>query len=108
MHFQVPTQGFNEQVFQHAVEPDADGEIHVELKNPKLGLGPRWTYSPEELPHLYEWKMMGQGTYVLGVEPANCLGMHGRADARANGQLIFLEPGESREYHLELEVVKYP
>ncbi len=50
--------------------------------------------------------MMGQGTYVLGVEPTNSSGMHGRAAARAGGDLPELAPGESRHYELELEVVE--
>lgn len=104
MEFHAPQQSFKEQVFQHQVIPGADGKVSVELINNKLGLGLRWMYSFEELPYLYEWKMMGQGTYVLGVEPANCAGMHGRADARSKDQLVMLSPGEERCYHLALEV----
>ena len=47
---------------------------------------------------------MGQGAYVLGVEPANSSGMKGRAAARESGDLPYLAPGESRHYELEVEL----
>jgi hypothetical protein len=52
-----------------------------------------------------EWKMMGEGSYVVGIEPANCNGLGGRAATRQNGALPFLSPGENREYCLDLEII---
>jgi hypothetical protein len=49
--------------------------------------------------------MLGQGEYVVGLEPGNCLVL-GRAEERKSGRLQFLEPGEIREYHLELGVLE--
>jgi hypothetical protein len=45
---------------------------------------------------------MGHGAYVLGLEPANC-GTEGRSKERARGTLQSLEPGESREFQVEIE-----
>jgi hypothetical protein len=45
--------------------------------------------------------MLGEGTYVVGIEPCTNR-TAGRLDARARGELIELEPGESRWYELEL------
>jgi hypothetical protein len=103
-HFQTPTHGFTEMVFIHRPVPDEDGLAAIELTNPKMGLGLRWRYETASLPYLYEWKMMGEGNYVVGIEPSNCNGMEGRAAARSTGQLPILEPGESRNYRIELEV----
>jgi hypothetical protein len=47
--------------------------------------------------------MMGQINYVLGIEPANCQ-VGGRSQERARGALQFLQPGEQREFHVEIEV----
>ena len=58
----------------------------------------------DELDHFTEWKMNNLGTYVVGLEPANCL-VEGRDVDRAAGRLQFLEPGESREVHLEIGVL---
>jgi hypothetical protein len=48
---------------------------------------------------------MGESAYVLGIEPANCGGIMGRAAARESGDLPTLEPGESRTYQIALEVL---
>lgn len=104
--FQPPTPGYREQVFIHRPTPDAQGMAVVELVNPQLGLGVRWTYDTSHLPFLFEWKMMGEGAYVVGVEPVNCDGVGGRASARQLGQLPFLEPGETRTYRLAMEVIQ--
>jgi len=101
---QAPTAGYREQVFRHVLKADANGKVRVEIENPTIGIGLRLSYDKTALPHLFEWKMMGQGTYVLGIEPGNSSGIQGRAVARQINDLPILEPGESRAYRLELEV----
>jgi hypothetical protein len=103
--FQPPTPGYQEQVFIHRPITDEAGLTQVELDNPQLGLGLRWSYPTANLPYLMEWKMMGESAYVVGVEPANCNGLGGRAATRELGQLPMLEPGESRDYQIALEVI---
>jgi hypothetical protein len=102
---QIPTAGFHEQVFGHVPVADKEGNVHIELKNPNLGLGLRWTYQKTSLPYLFQWKMMGEGTYVVGIEPANCSGIMGRSKARMNSDLPYLEPGESHHYMIEVEII---
>ena len=102
--FQVPTPGYQEQVFIHRPETDENGFAHVALSNPQIGLSLNWTYQTANLPYLMEWKMMGQGAYVVGVEPANCNGLGGRAATRELGQLPMLAPGESRNYQIAVEI----
>ena len=48
--------------------------------------------------------MMGMGTYVMGLEPGNCL-VEGRAKERAAGRLSFLEPGEEKEFVVECGIL---
>jgi hypothetical protein len=45
--------------------------------------------------------MLGEGTYVVGIEPSTNR-TAGRLDSRARGELIELGPGEGRIYDLEL------
>ena len=104
MSFQPPMAGYHEQVFHHTPLADENGRAQIELKNPTLGMGLRWRYQKETLPHLFQWKMMGHGAYVLGVEAANSSGMKGRAAARESGDLPYLTPGECRRYELEVEL----
>jgi Domain of unknown function (DUF4432) len=103
MRFQEPTTGYSEQVFIHDLPADAGGWASVKLVNPTLRLWLQVRYQKESLPNLVEWKQMGQGAYVLGLEPSNC-GVEGRAKDRARGVLQYLEPDESREFEVEIEV----
>jgi hypothetical protein len=103
--FQPPTPGYQEQVFIHRPVVDQQGIATVELSNPILGIGLRWSYQAANLPYLMEWKMMGEGAYVVGVEPANCNGLGGRAATRDMGQLPVLEPGENQSYQIDLEII---
>lgn len=104
-HFQEPSPGYREQVFIHQPKADQDGNATIELNNPQMGIGMRWKYAATALPYLMEWKMMGEGAYVVGIEPANCNGTGGRLATREKGQLPIIEPGESCHYSIELEVV---
>jgi hypothetical protein len=88
----------------HRVCAGPDGWASTALVNRRLGLGLSIKQRPDQLPWLWQWKQLGYGAYVAGVEPANCFG-RGRADDRARGTLQFLEPGERRKHSLELGVL---
>ena len=90
---QLPTAGFAEQVFYHDIPADADGMAHIQLTNPDEKV--RLTVSCEKsaLPLFAEWKQMGQGEYVLGLEPANCVPENQNGN-RAKGILKTIAPGE--------------
>ena len=107
--FTTPTPGYREQVFYHEMEADNAGDVRVALINRTLdgGLGVYLKYHQKTLPYLVQWKQMGFGTYVLGLEPANCH-VEGRAAERASGRLQHLQPGETRTYRLELGVLDGP
>jgi len=114
-HFQAPEAGFQEQVYFHEFALSNDGRVTTAIVDETTassdgsapGIGVYCTYSPAQLPRFIEWKMMGSGTYVVGMEPANCMVM-GRPHDRAEGTLQFLEPGEKREYRLEIGVLAGP
>jgi len=93
-YMEAPQAGFTEQVFYHKIPADADGFAAIELVNYDSKRKLRVSYRTKELPYLIEWKMMGQGEYVLGLEPANCL-PEGQAANAAKGILPMLAPGES-------------
>jgi hypothetical protein len=107
MTFEPPTAGFREQNFVHTPVADGKGWARVELENPGLKLGLRLTFDTATLPYLNEWKMMGEGLYVLAIEPMNCNPLGGRAAMREKKTLPYLGAGESRTYRLELEAVGY-
>jgi hypothetical protein len=102
--FQTPTPGYAEQVFYHDLKKESTGETAVALVNRKLGLGAALHYNKNQIRNFIQWKQMGEGEYVLGMEPANCL-VAGRAEERKNGTLEYLEPGEIRNFDLVVELV---
>jgi hypothetical protein len=103
--FTGPTPGFRERVFYHRPVAGADGWTEAHLENPALagGLALSVRFRPEELPEFVQWTMTGEGTYVVGLEPATCR-VGGYEAEEAAGRVIHLEPGEVRCYRLEVEV----
>ncbi len=104
--FEAPTPHYAEQVFYHQVAADENGFAQARLVNRDLGLGLQLRYRQRELPELVEWKQVGQGAYVVGLEPANCR-PEGRAAARRRGALVELAPGEALDYLLEIKVLSF-
>jgi hypothetical protein len=105
MCVEPPQPGYKEKCYFHRPAAGPDGFACAILSNPALdgGLGVSVRFRPDQLPWLVEWKMMGAGAYVVGLEPANALVM-GRATERAAGRLQHLEPGEARRYEVEIGV----
>jgi hypothetical protein len=96
-----PAPAFVEEVFEHENAAEPAGTVPVAVVNRRLGLGVYEVYRRDQLPHHFMWRMLGEGTYVVGIEPCTNR-TAGRLDARARGELIELDPGESRHYRLEL------
>jgi hypothetical protein len=97
-----PTEGWREQVFRHDLPPSRP--VNATITNRKLGIELSIGFDSARLPVLYQWKMLGQGHYVLGVEPSNCRNIFGRAAARAAGDLPFLEAGETVGYEIVFRI----
>ncbi len=102
---QPPTPGYEEQVFYHDIPADSDGFFRIHLRNPRLGILAEVAARKAELPRLVQWKMMGQGEYVTGLEPSNCR-VGGRAEELAAGPHCVLEGGESRTFEVRLRVAR--
>ena len=106
--FEAPQPGYKEQCFYHEVKQDSKGFCDIALVNPAFnqgqGLGIHLRYRKNELHRFAQWKNMMAGGYVCGLEPCNC-SVQGRAHDRDDKSLIFLNPGEERNYYLELTVL---
>ena len=106
--FGPPTAGYAEQVFYHTPHVDAAGYARAALVNRRFangqGLGVALRWRAAELPWMFEWKMLGQGHYVCGLEPATNLA-GGRDQEREAGRLQMLMPDESKHYVLEISVL---
>lgn len=105
--FSNPIPDFKEQVFYHDMQPDAKGFVTACLYNKSLGengLGAYVRFNKNEMPCMCEWKQMGEGEYVVGLEPSTGY-PEGRAQARKDDQIVFLQPGEKKHIQIEIGVV---
>jgi hypothetical protein len=106
--FSEPIHGFKEQVFFHEIKADKEGNSNIAIVNPEFnngeGIGIWLKFNKKNLPYLVQWKQMGQGEYVCGIEPANSL-VRGRKIEREKGTLKFIEPGEKVNYRLEFNIL---
>jgi Domain of unknown function (DUF4432) len=96
-----PIPDYSETCFEHEIAPESDGRVPVAVVNRALGLGVYQVFDLKQLPHHTFWRMMGEGTYAVALEPGTNRDA-GRWDARDRGELGFLAPGQSRAYDLEI------
>ena len=112
--WQQPVPGYQERVYYHEAlitSAENEGWTSAVIKNPEFPLPGGLScllevclsWKIKNLPRLIQWKMPGAGVHVLGIEPANCY-VEGRAKERERGTLVTLQPGESLDYELQLEI----
>jgi hypothetical protein len=105
--FVPPTDGFVEHVFRHELAPTEAELVSASIVNPGHrptgGIGVTVSWDPHALPRMWQWRMLGPGMYVTGLEPANC-GLAGRAAEREAGTLETLEPGAARRSGIRIRI----
>ena len=77
----------------------------MSIVNPAEKMQVTIAYDPATLPVLNHWKQMGEGEYVIGMEPGNCTPT-GQSDNKKSGMLKMIEPGEVVEFNLQIEVTE--
>jgi hypothetical protein len=102
--FIKPKKEYREQVFFHIMKGDKNGETSVTIVNRKLGISVKITFNVLQLPFVNQWKMMGEGEYVLGIEPSNVL-CKSRNVLREEKILPMLQPGESTTNNISIEIL---
>ena len=103
--FDQPQPGYEEQVFFHYPRVDPDGYAQAKLINPNLQFGIQLRWLAESMPVLTQWKMMGSGEYVCGLEPAT----HAMApweELEEKGLPRTLAPCEEVQYELSLKIIE--
>ena len=99
----APVHGYAEELFFHEIPADGDGLSRIAINNPDCKLHVTMAYDPSTLPVLNQWKQMGEGEYVIGLEPGNCvpIGQKGNAE---RGSLRMIAPGENVKFTLQIEI----
>jgi hypothetical protein len=101
--FIKPQANCQEQVYYHSMKSDNKGMAQVSLHNRNLGMSLKIKFNADQLPYLTEWKMMGMGEYVLGLEPCN-VPARNRVALREENILPYLKAGESVINNIEVEL----
>jgi hypothetical protein len=107
--FSGPQREFFAEGYEIPMAAGADGDVAAAVVNRGFrgldgGIGVYLRYDPSTLPTYLEWRMMGEGLYAVGMEPAtNPFGEI--PQLRAAGHPIMLQPGEERAYRVEFGVL---
>ena len=96
-----PQPDFQEACFYEQILTEPSGRVPAAIINRRLGLGVYQLFDTHQLPAFMVWRMMGEGTYAVALEPGTNRARP-RRDLHADGEIIELAPGESRTYDLEL------
>ena len=100
----APKLDFHEQVWQHELGADVNGEVPVALVNDRLGIGFEVTTRKDQFPCQFEWQNLQAGQYALGIEPSTHHVLGNQA-ARDRGEMIWLQHGEERRYDSTFRVL---
>jgi len=96
----APEADHYEQVYRHDPIGEADGSVPCGIINRAREFGAYEVFNVNQLPNHFIWRMLGEGTYVVGIEP--CTNQpEDRLKMRKDGSLTILPPGEKRVYDLE-------
>ena len=102
---EVPQNGYEEMCYLHTLKADGNGRSAAALYNHGTGLGLVIRFDRTLLDRFVEWKQMGQGDYVIGLEPTNGF-VDGRLAAIQTNCLKRLAPGEKHSYSFELQILE--
>ena len=101
----APARGFVEQVTEHELVVGSDGLHRVALISADGENGVELSWDAATMPHFFEWQNLRDGQYGVGLEPSSHH-VGGDAAARADGSMVWLEHGESREYRTTIRILE--
>ncbi|MEG1857111.1 MAG: aldose 1-epimerase family protein [Pseudoflavonifractor sp.] len=103
---EAPSYPYPERCYFHKLRRDAHGMTGYTLFNEKRKLGVEVSYPGEDLPFFCQWKMLGKGEYVMGLEPMNVF-LDGPKVGQAGCAAPILAPGESKTYEVRLNFIDH-
>lgn len=94
-----------ESVYLHDLAADEHGRSFAGVVNRNLGLGLTIEFDAADFPYFMEWKSMGAGDYVVGLEPSNS-SVLGRGWHEQRGDLHTLAPKASERKTITFTVIE--
>lgn len=104
MKSEYPDPNYEEMCYYHTLKTDKNGMTAAAIFNDELNMGMAIEFDANTLDHFMQWKMMGAGDYVMGLEPCNST-IDGIEDAVQNGSVKYIEPGEYIEHKICFHVL---
>lgn len=101
---EAPQYPYPERCYFHKLRQDAEGMTGYTLFNEKRSIGVRVKYHASDFPFFCQWKMLGKGEYVMGLEPLN-VALDGPKLNEEGCAAPVLAPGESKVYEVELSFI---
>lgn len=95
-----PTPHYKDIVYYHVPEAHKDGRATAAIVNERAKIGVYLRFSPTQLPCLTQWKFLGQGNYVAGIEPGNAY-VDGRVKEREERGLEILPARKTKQVSIE-------
>jgi hypothetical protein len=99
-----PQYPYPERCYFHKLKRDKDGMAGYTIFNEKRKIGVTARYNGTDLPFFCQWKMLGKGEYVMGLEPMNVF-LDGPKAGQEGCQAPILAPGESKTYQVTLNFI---
>ncbi len=105
LHFKAPADQIPENCFYYKQQRNDEGSAFAACVDYVKMRAVMVCTDPEELPLLCNWQSWASGDYVMGIEPCTCFG-DGRAAHLERGEMVLLEPYESRSHHLTVRFLE--
>ncbi len=99
-----PTPGYKDVVYYHRLNAARGGMSTVAIVNDRVGLGVFLKFDSRQLPCFTQWKFLGQGNYVAGIEPGNAF-VSGRREERSQRGLEVLPARATKRVSIEVGVL---
>ena len=96
----APTPHYKDIVYYHELE-SVNGQATSAIINERTGLGLYLDYGTDGLDCFTQWKFLGEGNYVAGMEPGNAY-VGGRSKERAAGRVKVLPARASKRYRIKV------
>ena len=94
-----PVEHAPEQVFQHELAANHNGNTFAAFVNDELQIGLCIRFEKSAIPYLTQWKSLASGDFAMALEPTNC-GFDGRA-----GATEILKPFEKHVNRIRFQIL---
>ena len=101
---EAPSYPYPERCYFHQLAKDENGTTQYTIFNEKRGIGVNVSYSGDDLPYFTQWKMLGKGEYVMGLEPMNAF-LDGPKIGEEGCEAPVLKPLESKTYTVRFRFI---